>query len=268
MGKYYYGNPENSGAWEQTASVFAGHDSVNSEKTSSLALVQFWKPSKGRAKQFGEACGLAPEELLADVSSLCFEYPVPVSITSGGKGKPSMTDLMIITEWHAIAVEAKWKECREPYEPIGVWKNKDNQKNRERVLNGWVGYIEDCGYPVNREKIDDVAYQFLHRIASSCYVAKQKDRKPKVVYHLFYENNDAGVKKFTDKLEQYYRDLFNEEARRVPFYIIKQKVSVNIPQGMSEIAASDKRAWNELFVWMQKKSVYTFLPIEVIYDSP
>lgn len=263
MGSYYYGNPDNSGTWEQAASIFAGHDSVNSEMTSSLALVQFWKHIKPRAEQFEKTCGLVPGELCADESSFCFEYPVPVSKNSGGKGKPSMTDLMIITERHAIAVEAKWTECKEPYQLVCKWK-KDDNANRKKVLEGWLEYIEDCGYSVNHEKIDNVAYQFLHRIASACYVAKQKTKAPKVVYHLFYHDQDARkkVETFAENLKDQYVNLFNGEG--TPLHIIESEVEIVLPPGMKEISKRDKKIWNELFVRMQKKNVYKIRSLKVV----
>ncbi len=276
MGKYYYGNPDNSGAWEQTASVFAGHDSVNSEKTSSLALVQFWKPRnwKPRKKLVAQLvleCGVTTDELLADDSSLCFEYPVSVNKDSGGEGKPSMTDLMIITKQHVIAIEAKWTECGNPYPLIGKWKQNgkcqnDDEGNREKVLKGWMKYIEDLGYSINREKIDEIAYQFLHRIASSCYVAKHEGCEPQVVYHLFYHNTKShdDVMRFANKLKNQYEKLFDGE-KRVPLCIIETAVEVFLPQGMEEIAKRNKKRLNDIFVWMQKNDVYRFENVKAIY---
>ena len=122
MNKFYYGNPNKTGTWAQAACVFAAHESVNSPRTSSLPLVQFWKPDSNRkdglsekAKHFLSICGLKDEEL----SSLdaYFEYPVAVR---QGVGKASMTDLMLISNSHVIAIEAKWTECRRVNYPPSV----------------------------------------------------------------------------------------------------------------------------------------------------
>ena len=94
--RFHYGNPEDTGSWEQAASVFAAHDSVKSERTSSLPLVQFWKPQgKGKklnswAKELLKKCMITP----SDVEKLMFEYPVPVNKDFKCQGKASMTDLM------------------------------------------------------------------------------------------------------------------------------------------------------------------------------
>ena len=119
MGTYIYGAPEHLGSWNHVASIFAAHDSVHSEETSSLPLVQFWQPEGERQKPKEAArtlltqCGLAPDDFCD--AKFCFEYPVPVG---KGRGKASMTDLMIITGRHAIAVEAKWTECKDPCQTI------------------------------------------------------------------------------------------------------------------------------------------------------
>ena len=76
MSSYHYGNPDNSNSWEYAASIFAAHESVASKRTSSLPLVQFWKPNpKGclseYAKTFLKECG---QSLNLGSSKLCFEY--------------------------------------------------------------------------------------------------------------------------------------------------------------------------------------------------
>ena len=135
--QFYYGNPNNSGSWEQAASIFAAHESVNSERTSSLPLVQYWKPREnGKVSESGKKLLDQCELTLDDEATFCFEYPVPVNKDEGGQGKASMTDLMITSTSHAIAIEAKWTEGQP--ETIGHWRISEN---RNKVLKGWLKYI-------------------------------------------------------------------------------------------------------------------------------
>ena len=80
------------------------------------------------AEVFLEKCGLP---LNLGEPKFCFEYPVPVN---GGKGKASMTDLMILADNYAIAIEAKWTECKHKYEVIGDWENSGDAVNHKKVL--------------------------------------------------------------------------------------------------------------------------------------
>lgn len=44
MPAYYYGSPKASNSYDNALSILAAHDSVNSVRTSSLPLAQFWSP--------------------------------------------------------------------------------------------------------------------------------------------------------------------------------------------------------------------------------
>ena len=151
MNSYYYGNPEKQ-EWSHVTDVFAAHESLNSERTSSLPLVQFWKDDKLN-KRVSSLEKLCPGvKLLSAGSELYFEYGVSVPIRFG-RGKASMTDLMIISNQHAIAVEAKYTEVTKRYESIKSWLNKnpqDNNDNKIKVLIGWLKYIFDAdGFTTN-----------------------------------------------------------------------------------------------------------------------
>ncbi len=154
---YIYGNPDNAFSWKNVASIFAAHDSLNSAQTSSLPLVQFWRPSgeKSEGKKMSKQAIVLLKKCFQKCyneaefkrAQLCFEYSVPV-YKGSGIGKASMTDLMIITAEKAIAVEAKWKECDERYPTIDEWfkdrlRKGAKQENLVRVLNGWIKYINE-----------------------------------------------------------------------------------------------------------------------------
>lgn len=162
-GKYYYGKPE-AGQFDHVIDAFVAHESVHSVKTSSLPLVQFWhdKFVKRNIDQIKGADGLTGEELrkikhifLDEDSLRCFEYATCVHEKCGGRGKASMTDLMLLTKGsngnYKVAIEAKFTEYQEDlqYRPtVKMWKSeksskKDGGQNREKVLEGWCKYVMD-----------------------------------------------------------------------------------------------------------------------------
>jgi len=294
--EYIYGNP-NAHPWKNVASIFAAHDSLNSAQTSSLPLVQFWRAS---GKNFeGKQLNSDAQKLLKKClgengtdkgAQLCFEYAVPVHKNSG-RGKASMTDLMILTKKRAIAVEAKWKECKEDYQTIKDWlgaasKEGDSNENRRKVLNGWINYINEY---IGEEKLNTIVvdngddktipdhyksipYQLLHRIASACAEAKKKNKKATVIYQLFYSDEtsfkDAGwevvtkgdVKKFAKKLRTGFVTLFKgfREPEPIQFSIMITKVSKG--EGFDDAIEKCKKSddLNELFLEMQHRDIYSF----------
>ena len=305
--RFYYGNPEDTGSWEQAASVFAAHDSVNSERTSSLPLVQFWKP-QGKEKKLNswadtllKKCGITP----SDVEKLMFEYPVPVN---KGKGKSSMTDLMIISKSHVVAIEAKWTECKKKYELISEWTTGGKDKrNREEVLKGWIQYINDyAGSDIldarHLEVYDDIPYQLLHRIASACAIAQQQKKEAVVIYQLFYDNDADGngravtedavevfaKKKLCSKFYELFKDC---KGKRPEFHIVKVNTTMDMARGRNDEFAEvlkraktgkrdkKKSALSDIFVLMQRSAangdvykfseegVEKFWPCELIADE-
>lgn len=73
-----------------------------------------------------------------------------------------MTDLLIRTKSYQIAVEAKYTEyVKSNYEKIGKW-NKNNEKNKWDVVDGWLEYMGQKRGAIDIEKIKSVPYQLLH----------------------------------------------------------------------------------------------------------
>ena len=192
MSGYHYGRPEMANSYSNVLSILSAHDSLHSVRTSSLPLTQFWGPTGLAARlakiPFLKSAGVKDAEMF-------FEFPTSVQ---KGKGKASMTDLMIITSSHRIAVEAKYTEYQNgEYEKISMW-NKGNEKNKWDVVDGWLKYMG-----LNRvyvSEIGRVPYQLLHRIASA--YADRGDLKPAVVYQLFYdEETEKRLDKFVEMLK-------------------------------------------------------------------
>lgn len=257
MNSYHYGNPEKQD-WSHVADVFAAHESLNSERTSSLPLAQFWKEEnlKDRVKNLETICpGIT---ILPEGSELYFEYGI--SVPDGyGRGKASMTDLMIISKQHAIAIEAKYTEVAKRYETIRSWLKKSSKaddNNRDKVLNGWLKYISEANcFAANLKdserqiQIKNVPYQLVHRIASACAVANRMNVSPAVIYQIFYDKETCikAAKFATNLLHSWINDLglksdFKFYAIGVPTYYKPQKVT----------------KLNSLFLKMKTDAIYTF----------
>lgn len=241
-GKYYYGKPQ-VGQFDHVIDAFVAHESVHSVKTSSLPLVQFWhdKSVMRNVEQIKGADGLTGEELrkiqnifLEKDSLRCFEYATCVQ---GGRGKASMTDLMLLAKGsnrnYKIAIEAKFTEYQEDpqYRPtVKMWKSEKNSKkddgqNREKVLEGWCNYITGNGGELDFSNIDEIPYQLVHRIASAC--AKDEDDNahiPIVLYHLFYEKDDKEkVNQFQKNIEGWVEKL---DLKGIGFYVLTTMIKI------------------------------------------
>ncbi len=270
---YYYGRPPRRDArCVDVIDAFAARESLKSARTSSLPLVQFWNDDEklpNRVTSISEDCNNL--EILSEDSTLCFEYAVPVG---GGRGKASMTDLMIITRDHAIAIEAKFTECKKNYETIDDWLKKGNKSNKMKVLQGWLDYILAHDKTLQIKEAEGligkgIPYQMLHRIASACKVATDskdlfnKEFSPVVIYQLFYENEtpitgrkarfvaESDVKKFADILERAKEKLGLHDV--IQFHVVKTCTHCDIPKGFS------RDCLNALFDEIKNgKKIYSF----------
>lgn len=109
-----------------------------------------------------------------------FEYETPVI---KGKGAPSCTDLVIKDNEISYFIEAKRLEPL--YSTVEQWL-KDGGDNREKVLEGWLEYInERCNKSLTIENVRTLVYQVVHRFASVCKIKQ----KAELVYILFCPQN-------------------------------------------------------------------------------
>jgi hypothetical protein len=176
-----FGKPS-SYDYETILDQFSG-TKINSIRTSSIPLVQFWKSTDNRLNEL-----LKETKIDSENPILCFEYPTP----SKGRGKSSMTDLMILCGDTKIAIEAKFTEYLEinlKDESISKWKTEKNINNREIVLNHWTELIRPFSHDLNDLSIQKITYQFYHRTASACFESKSAV----VVYQIFYENEQNQI---------------------------------------------------------------------------
>ena len=258
--EYIFGNPNKAHSWENVVSVFAATHSLHSETTSSLPLVQFWKPKRhGLKKVLVDACRLDCKG--RDVEKYCFEYPVPVHPKCGGRGKASMTDLMIITSSYVVAIEAKYTEylCGKQ-ESISQWLNNPSEgrdetisANRKKVLQGWLSYIVKKGC-AKQEQIDgllgelsDVPYQLFHRIASACAASLDPKRKPVVIYQVFCDEKEKA-EDFSRITKGYFDVLAKTlDLQNVDFHVVITPVT-NKPE-----SGTCKADLGQLFLRMLEK---------------
>jgi hypothetical protein len=155
-----------------------------------VPLVDFWRTPESRLAQLSAAIRVP----LLPLTDLCFEFPVPVT---RGRGKPSFTDLMIIADSAAVAIEAKFTEP--PYETVGTWLRDPPEANRSEVLEGWLDLIRSAsGASLSVADVIDLPYQLVHRTASVCSVSRPVRA---VVYQVFYQEDGQ------DSLEYYVNNL-------------------------------------------------------------
>jgi hypothetical protein len=155
---------------------------------STVPLLAFWQPGGSRILEFARALG-AP---LSDFATLHFEYQVPVQ---AGTGKPSCTDLMILSDGAIVAIEAKFTEPR--YEPVVNWLGQPPAANRIQVLSGWFELLQRAGgKAVAAREVAHLPYQLIHRAASACHPPAARRW---LVYQLFDPRDDA--------LASYQRDM-------------------------------------------------------------
>jgi hypothetical protein len=147
---------------------------LNSPRRSVVPLVDFWREPDIRLRELAAILGF---ELRPPVD-LIFEHAVAVQ---KGRGKASFTDLMILTEDTAVAVEAKFTEPE--YQSVSAWLGGKSEGNRPDVLDGWLGLINRrTSSALTRDGISDLPYQLIHRTASAC--SPQKARAA-LVYLVF-----------------------------------------------------------------------------------
>jgi hypothetical protein len=161
-----------------------------SPRCSTVPFLAYWCDAKGRLEEFSDSVGVS----LSNSVQLDFEHKVPVQ---QGSGKSSCTDLMILSDGIAVAIEGKFTELR--YKDVRTWLGQFPSQNRTDVLSGWLDLL---GRSVNGDfSIDNffnLPYQLIHRAASACY-AGAKERW--LVYQIF----DAT----SENCQLYINDLSN-----------------------------------------------------------
>lgn len=151
-----------------------GSDAFASPRRSTVPLVDYWRFPEQRLRDCWEQLRVRrPSD-----TEMHFEHEVPVQ---RGRGKSSFTDLMILADDVAVAIEAKFTEPR--YESVATWLGGTPTTNRVDVLEGWLCAIEAAAETsISRDAVREIPYQLIHRTASVCCVGR---RERLVVYQVF-----------------------------------------------------------------------------------
>lgn len=257
---------------------------VNSCKTSSIPLADFWRPENlERIKTI-----FAPYLPGFDPASALkfFEFPTDAVCDGRRIGEPSMTDIMVLAPDIQMAIEGKFTEyvehkdqtIREWFaakltEADETWTPASRERYLRKILRAWFGYIRDAGCTGLADddaffaQCMDVAYQFLHRTASACHKADVANgTTPVLVYQLFF---DADSTEHIEKMEQFKADLRRwAEAlklRNMKFLIVSVPV-VNV----REVEERLKHAHGGFFTALRDTEIYDFdfdgVTMEVLSD--
>lgn len=142
---------------------------------STVPLAAFWNDQDRALSTLSRALGV---DLAA--ASVEAEYATPVR--GLGRGKASMTDIMVRTPTLAVAVEGKWTEPR--YKDVAKWRG--NSMNKGHVLGHWLSLIRQHADVPTTPNVDALVYQMLHRTASACAAGRTS---AVVVYQVFSDVN-------------------------------------------------------------------------------
>lgn len=139
---------------------------------STVPLLAYWRDHDLRARELLAGVGSSPAAGAS--AQLCFEYP-----TKSLRGRrASMTDLLVLADAVAVAVEAKWTEPR--YDTVAKWL--PTTKTGADVLRHWLDLIEPYAEVTASDAVSDCVYQMIHRTASACAQGREQAH---VVYQVF-----------------------------------------------------------------------------------
>ena len=258
--EYYYGL--GMGRYGEVLNELFVHGNVNSFRTSSIPLAEFWQPDNlGRITQV-----LRPylSRFDAEKSLKFFEFPTDPEVDGKRIGRPSMTDLMLMDGEYQIALEAKYTEySRMPNETVDEWLRKDGVDFflRRKVGKTWLRYIREAGctdFATDQHLYNEcreVCYQFLHRTASACHKANWKDgHKPVLIYQLFFDAANPESREdriaFENELRKWAGML---HLRNMKFLIMSVPV-INAADVASRYAGMKEQIFKE----MEMNTIYKF----------
>ena len=237
---------------------------VNSCKTSSIALAEFWQPANLEAirKLFAHVL----PDFNPEIALKFFEFPTDALFDGERVGRPSMTDIMVLEAGVQIAIEGKMTEyVRFADKTIREWLEEMPGSTdimlRRRVLKAWIRYIHNAGcsgladYAEFLKNCMDISYQFLHRTASACNKAgKGTDSTPVLVYQLFFDATDAT---HIEKLRAFKADL-RRWAATLRLQNMKFLIASVPVMNMAEVKRRFSGWQGEIFDAMRNQTIYRF----------
>ncbi len=266
---YFFGFPK--GTYSEVLAELR-RTKVNSCKTSSIPLAEFWRPEnleRIKAIFASHLQGFDPASALK-----YFEFPTEAVYNGRRIGEPSMTDIMVIAPGIQMAIEGKFTEyveykdqtIREWFavklaEADETWTPASRDRYLRKILKAWIGYIREAGCTglANDEAFFhncmDVSYQFLHRTASACCKADVANgTMPVLVYQLFFDVDDT---EHMEKMEEFKTDL-RRWAETLKLTSMKFLI-ISVP--VANAAEVERRFPNErgmIFEHMRKEAIYKF----------
>ena len=120
---------------------------VNSWRTSSIPLAEFWQPANLGAIRRVLETQLA--DFNPEVALKFFEFPTEAVWNGKRLGRPSMTDIMILDADWQVAVEGKFTEYlygggKTVIEWLRECTSVTDAQFRRDVLRAWIGYIREA----------------------------------------------------------------------------------------------------------------------------
>jgi hypothetical protein len=171
-------------------------------------------------------CGAEPE------SELRFEYEAS---SGSGSSRPSQTDLMVLGDSRAVAVEAKWTES--PYESVArrllrrtKLRKEDptaealalDREHQEAEVRAWLAILQPLAFEsLTTARMAGIVYQMIHRAAS----AVATGLSPSLVYLHFDDAETqfgASSKIYKADLARLYQRLGRPASFR--FYLATQPI--------------------------------------------
>ena len=252
------------------------HTKVNSWRTSSIPLAEFWHPANlGRIERL-------LSRHLPDFNPFnalkFFEFPTNALFDGERIGRPSMTDVMLLETGVQIAVEGKMTEyVRFEDKTVREWLDEAPSSAdtllRRRILKAWLRFIHQAkcsglsDFTEFSSNCMNVSYQFLHRTASACNKAGIKTgTMPVLAYQLFFDANDA---EHIQKKEAFKRNLRRWAAtlklQNMKFLVVSVPVT-----NMQEAKKRFNGMHGEIFDAMRHENVYRFdfdaVTVETVID--
>jgi hypothetical protein len=206
-------------------------------------------------------------KILADCQAsmpVDFHFEFKVDHRSEGRGKPSHTDLMVVSDTACIAIESKWTEPT--YENIASWLSKGTD-NREKVLKGWLALLSPQSMPPSSAEIADCEYQMVHRAASACATASSfvLKKRPMLAYFKFISRDMPLSAASTE----YYRTalaLLHSRLRLTDFPTFLVEIQMAPTEQFGPIANLPKATpttGNSVRSALQQTSLFNFLSYKV-----
>ena len=184
-----------------------GKSEFKSHTRSTVPFLQFWRRPAERLRELASHLKIN----VGDSAVFDFEHKVPVV---KGKGRPSHTDLKVISDYFSLTIEAKYLESR--YDTCNKWlKDTKTPENKKLVLEGWIDLLNEAATSkISLNDVQELPYQVIHRAASACHDPKDKRV---LIYQLF----DADEKKrnmYLDDLKK-LSELMGKDSKISVYYV-------------------------------------------------